>query len=75
LSVAVSIIDTVPEPSLEAYAIGAATTGGELTRDNAAAMRIPEKRMVMSAPGKRRLRVDGAGANDRLCYTTLSQFL
>src|SRR6185369_2741600 len=48
---------------------------GELTRDNAAVMRIPEKRMVMSAPGKRRLRVDGADANDRLCYTTLSQFL
>src|SRR5690242_7845669 len=50
LSVAVSILDTVPEPSLEAYAIGAAAPGSDAAADNAAAIRIWKKRMAAIAP-------------------------
>src|SRR6478609_6601366 len=49
LSVVVSIIDTVPEPSFEAYAIGAAAADRELAASNAA-IRIQEKRMAVIAP-------------------------
>jgi hypothetical protein len=73
LSVTVSILDTVPEPSLEAYAIGAAAAGSDAAADNAAAIRIWKKRMaglLLEAPVDR----NGAGTNDRLCYTTCRNF-
>src|SRR6202521_354846 len=76
LSVAVSITDTEAEPSLDTYANGAASALSSIVTDmTVAQITNRAKRMTTCSPSSYAARRIGAGADDRLCYTSLRQLI
>src|SRR2546421_4114 len=71
LSVAVSITDTEAEPSLDTYANGAASAPSDVVAETTVAQIMNrDKRTTGCSPSSYAARRNGAGADDRLCYTS-----
>src|ERR1700674_3627305 len=76
LSVAVSITDTEAEPSLDTYANGAASALSAIVTDmTVAQITSGARRMTTGSPPSYAARRMGAGADDRLCYSSLRQLI
>src|SRR6266853_5034782 len=76
LSVAVSITDTEAEPSLDTYANGAASALSAVVAETTVAQIMNrDKRTTVCSPSSYAAGRNGAGADDRLCYTSLRQVI